>query len=935
MIEVVVASLIVALAAAAVFSGFSSVSNIVASQRHEGQANSLAEQDAQRLRALSVTELTSTEPSENSCPSLATGQTFGNACYTQTINGELYTITSTSKFVAASGGAASCTTSGLTAADYVETSSSVTWAHSSGRPPVVVHSVISPHPGGALVIQAQNPSNASLPGVTINVQGPSPSTSTQALTTDSSGCVVFGGLQGGNYTVSWPGYVNQGSVPSASIIVVDGLTQTDTYQLSQAGAIQAQFTTTYNGQTNASGTDDTFVASNSNLSSPLLEGTVNAFTSSPITTPSTVFPFSNSYSVYAGYCSGDAPPSPQTALVTPGATTTVTVPEPAMVVDVQNSGGEYNDVNPSANVGNGDTNTSDLSWNPNAKTAITYVGGWTHVVTGFGDYFNDETFASSTSAYVTVSFTGTSIEWLTSIYNNHGNATVTLYNGTGTGGTVAQAANTYSDYSSYTQAPVGLYNSGPLTYGTYTLKIAPTGGTPPPGSGGTNVSIDGFIVGTNATTAYNQSNGGTLNYTSGTTTVAYSGSWTYANNQGGGGVGGDGGSAGDSSQDEAYSNTTGNKVTVTFTGTSIAWISKLYSNHGNATIQLKNSGGTVIQSGTYSDYDADTEYQAAPYSSGPLAYGTYTLTITVAGTEPSGASGTYLTMDGFIIGTGAPSLTTISPHVVITDNNAGCSGQQTTPPAQVPTNANVGALVNPAEPYGNFTVCADDGSVANSATLANTNFTQGNVVNIDLTDGESGVTNGTCSSPAVTSPYSTYSSAAAYMSQSTNSFTIDAAGADVWWPFQNDDQYGAIYLPGGSVSSSTTTVEVNTQQNTNTWAKAGIMLRDSIAGSPTSQGYAVLVVTPGQGVSLEWDGSSAGVINQQGTTYNATAPIWLQLIRNGNSITGRYSTNDSTWTTVGTPTLTGATTTEDVGMFSVSHNPGVLGVATFSNFSNS
>ncbi|HEY5231900.1 MAG TPA: hypothetical protein VIJ11_13540, partial [Galbitalea sp.] len=789
----------------AVFSGFSSVANIAASQRHEAQANSLAEQDAQRLRALSVAELTSTEPSESSCPALASGQTFGNACYTQTIDGQIYTITSTSKFVAASGGTASCTTSGLTAADYVETGSSVTWTNNSGRPPVVVHSVISPHPGGALVIQTQNPSNGSLPGVTINVQGPSPSTSIQALTTDSSGCVVFGGLEGGNYTVSWPGYVNQNSVPSASITVVDGLTQTDTYQLSQSGAIRAQFTTTFNGQTSAAGTGDTFIASNSSLSSPLQEGTVNAFTS-PTTTPSTLFPFSNPYSVYAGYCSGDAPPSPQAALVTAGGTTTVTVPEPAMIVNPQNSGGQYNDVNPSANVGNGDTNDSDFSWNPNANTAITYVGSWSHVLTGFGDYYNDETYASSTSAYVTVTFTGTSIEWLTSIYNNHGNATVTLYNGTGTGGSAAQAANTYSDYSSYTQAPVGLYNSGPLAYGTYTLKIAPTG-TEPSGSGGTNVSIDGFIIGTNTTTEYNQSNGGTLNYTSGTTTVAYTGTWAYQGNATSGSTPGDGASAGDYSRDEAFSSNTGDKVAVTFTGTSIAWISKLYLNHGNATIELKNSGGTVVQSGTYSDYDGDTEYQAAPYSSGPLAYGTYTLTITVAGTEPSGANGTYLTMDGFIIGTGVPSLTTISPHVVITDNNAGCSGHQTTPPAQVPTNANVGALVNPAEPYGNFTVCVDDGSVANSATLANTSFTQGNIVNVNLTAGASGVTAGTCSSPAVSSPYSSYSSTAAYMSEATNSFTIDAAGADAWLGGgENFDQYGAIYLPGGSVSSSTTTV---------------------------------------------------------------------------------------------------------------------------------
>jgi regulation of enolase protein 1 (concanavalin A-like superfamily) len=186
------------------------------------------------------------------------------------------------------------------------------------------------------------------------------------------------------------------------------------------------------------------------------------------------------------------------------------------------------------------------------------------------------------------------------------------------------------------------------------------------------------------------------------------------------------------------------------------------------------------------------------------------------------------------------------------------------------------------------------------------------------------------------SPYATYASTSADLTQSTSGFTIDAAGADAWGAGgESYDQYGAIYVPSGGTSSSTTTVEVNSQQNTNVWAKAGIMLRNSIAGSPTALGYAVLAVTPGEGITLQWDDDSSGLLNQLDTVAaTTTAPIWLRLIRSGTSITGEYSTNDSTWTTVGTATLTGSDATEDVGMFSVSHDPGVVGQATFSSFSS-
>jgi regulation of enolase protein 1 (concanavalin A-like superfamily) len=184
-----------------------------------------------------------------------------------------------------------------------------------------------------------------------------------------------------------------------------------------------------------------------------------------------------------------------------------------------------------------------------------------------------------------------------------------------------------------------------------------------------------------------------------------------------------------------------------------------------------------------------------------------------------------------------------------------------------------------------------------------------------------------------TSPFAAYSSTTASMVDANNSaITIDAEGSDVW---TTTDQYGSVYVPSGANSTSTTTVEVTGQDNTSAWAKAGIMLRNNIAGAGSSLGYCILAITPGNAVQLQWDNSSSGGLNEgitAGTGGSTTAPIWLRLTRSGTSVTGYYSSNDSTWTTVGSATLTGSNSTEDVGMFADSQDAGVVNQSTFSNF---
>lgn len=63
-----------------------------------------------------------------------------------------------------------------------------------------------------------------------------------------------------------------------------------------------------------------------------------------------------------------------------------------------------------------------------------------------------------------------------------------------------------------------------------------------------------------------------------------------------------------------------------------------------------------------------------------------------------------------------------------------------------------------------------------------------------------------------------------------------------------------------------------------------------------------------------------------------TAPVWLRLSRSGTTYAGSYSTDGSTWTPVGSATVTAAAASQDVGMIATSHSSGAPGLDTFSGF---
>lgn len=180
---------------------------------------------------------------------------------------------------------------------------------------------------------------------------------------------------------------------------------------------------------------------------------------------------------------------------------------------------------------------------------------------------------------------------------------------------------------------------------------------------------------------------------------------------------------------------------------------------------------------------------------------------------------------------------------------------------------------------------------------------------------------------AVPSPWQTLDvgavGTAGSASYSNGSFTVRGAGADIWGAA---DAFRYVYQ---SVSGDTQIVaRVASVQNTNAYAKAGVMLRESTAAGAA---HVILDVRPDGSIEFMTRQSTGGA-----TTYLAGAtqapPTWFRLTRSGNTVTGAVSSNGSTWSTVGT-TTTSMAASATIGLVVNSHNTSALNTSVFDNVS--
>ncbi|NDL57660.1 ThuA domain-containing protein [Phytoactinopolyspora mesophila] len=172
---------------------------------------------------------------------------------------------------------------------------------------------------------------------------------------------------------------------------------------------------------------------------------------------------------------------------------------------------------------------------------------------------------------------------------------------------------------------------------------------------------------------------------------------------------------------------------------------------------------------------------------------------------------------------------------------------------------------------------------------------------------------------SVREPWQTFTNTQAEFFQfGPDEFVIDANGCDVWL---SCDEYGAIYQEDAAGERFSATVRIDGQENSDPWAKAGIMARNDITAPNSSTGYAMMSVTPENGVAFQFDSTGNGELDSNVNTGGVSAyPVWLRLEREGTTYTGSYSTDGEQWTTVGSGTPPDPAEAQDIGMFATSHS---------------
>lgn len=179
-------------------------------------------------------------------------------------------------------------------------------------------------------------------------------------------------------------------------------------------------------------------------------------------------------------------------------------------------------------------------------------------------------------------------------------------------------------------------------------------------------------------------------------------------------------------------------------------------------------------------------------------------------------------------------------------------------------------------------------------------------------------------------------------SWAAGTFTVNGAGADIWGTsdsFHFVRQSFFCDCPGVPVEEYAQrhvqmTARVTSLQNTNAFAKAGIMLRSALAPqsniSEASAPMVVLDIRPTGDIEFMARGAQGG-----DTAYLAGAsssfPVWLRLTRVEDTVTAYVSSDGTQWDVVGSTTTGVSSDNIEVGMAVTSHDPTTLNTSTFDN----
>lgn len=153
-------------------------------------------------------------------------------------------------------------------------------------------------------------------------------------------------------------------------------------------------------------------------------------------------------------------------------------------------------------------------------------------------------------------------------------------------------------------------------------------------------------------------------------------------------------------------------------------------------------------------------------------------------------------------------------------------------------------------------------------------------------------------------------------------YTVSGSGIDIWNP-ADSFHYAFRAISGDCTLIAQAAALQNANNNVDPWAKAGVMIRESLNQDAAN---AFVSITSQNGSQFSWRPATG--MASQSTGGSGAAPYWVKLTRSGNTFTGYASQGGVSWTQVGSQTIPMAS---DVfaGLAVTAHNNTELDTATF------
>jgi hypothetical protein len=154
---------------------------------------------------------------------------------------------------------------------------------------------------------------------------------------------------------------------------------------------------------------------------------------------------------------------------------------------------------------------------------------------------------------------------------------------------------------------------------------------------------------------------------------------------------------------------------------------------------------------------------------------------------------------------------------------------------------------------------------------------------------------------------------------SSGSFTVSASGTDIW------DAADAFQFVSRPLSGDgELRARVLSLGNTDAWAKAGVMIRETLNADSK---FAMTVVTPGNGTTLQYRTQTTQGCGLSWGPGLGT-PVWVRLTRQGDTFSGAVSSDGAGWTSIGSVTIPMAATVY-AGLCVTAHNNAAVTTAVF------